>query len=337
MTTHRHRTQRGFVGVITAALLGSLSWAAVPSVAVTGDDDRGSRHVPATELSKGELAAERCVVPAYADDAVLRILKSVADSRQVSSKVRLAMFETAWVESHANSLPCGDSDSAGVFQQRPSMGWGTLTQVQDPAYAAAKFLDGNGGAGAIRIAAANPSLTAGQIAQKVQRSAYPSRYDQAASTANALITRSNQIASGAIPAGSYRWPDVQKGEKNNRVTAIQLLLRARGYSLTVDGSFGPATDTAVRNFQTKSGLGSDGVVGPNTWGRLIQNLGSGSSGDAVRAVQRLLQVHGYSLSADGSYGPITRDAVSRFRAGHKLPAGTTTDAKVWNTLIAIKR
>ena len=42
-----------------------------------------------------------------------------------------------------------------------------------------------------------------------------------------------------------------------------------GYSLTVDGSFGPATNTAVRSYQSKVGLVVDGVVGNNTWGSLV--------------------------------------------------------------------
>ncbi|MFG2620748.1 peptidoglycan DD-metalloendopeptidase family protein [Streptomyces sp. NPDC048507] len=46
---------------------------------------------------------------------------------------------TAYQESRLQNLQGGDSDSAGLFQQRPSMGWGTHAQVTDPHYAAAKF------------------------------------------------------------------------------------------------------------------------------------------------------------------------------------------------------
>jgi hypothetical protein len=52
----------------------------------------------------------------------------------------LATFETAFVETLFNNLPCGDQDSLGVFQQRPSQGWGTPAQLQDVVYATNAFL-----------------------------------------------------------------------------------------------------------------------------------------------------------------------------------------------------
>ncbi|CAM5432036.1 Peptidoglycan binding-like domain-containing protein OS=Streptomyces microflavus OX=1919 GN=Smic_67410 PE=4 SV=1 [Streptomyces microflavus] len=46
------------------------------------------------------------------------------------------------------------------------------------------------------------------------------------------------------------------------------LTAALGTTVGVDGSFGPSTETAVRNYQTGRGLGVDGKVGPATWGAL---------------------------------------------------------------------
>lgn len=96
----------------------------------------------------------------------------------------LATFETAWIESHANNLPCGDKDSLGVFQQRPSQGWGTREQILNITYSTNKFLDG-----AIPAYTAFPRYSAGKIAQSVQYSEFPTRYDAAAGTALALIAR----------------------------------------------------------------------------------------------------------------------------------------------------
>ncbi|WP_163507071.1 hypothetical protein [Fodinicola acaciae] len=127
-------------------------------------------------------------IPSTADDNILRTLRDIGNQRGVDDRVRLAEFETAWVESHANNLPCGDQDSLGVFQQRPSQGWGTPDQVMDPVYATNKFLDY-----AIPNAANNPGWTAGQVAQSVQRSEFPDRYDQAEGTARDLIARSNGL------------------------------------------------------------------------------------------------------------------------------------------------
>lgn len=336
MSATRLSLRRRLARTATALAVAGLTAAGLSAV-TSPANAAGDGHVPATALSDKALAAESCAIPGSADDAVIRILDSIADSRSVSSKVRLAMFETAWVESHAHSLPCGDRDSAGVFQQRPSMGWGTATQVQDPVYATNKFLDGNGTAGAIKVAAANPTWSAGRVAQKVQGSAHPDRYDQAESTARALMARADQIANGTIDGGSFKWPTVQVGEKNNRVRAMQYLLNHRGAGLTVDSSFGPATLAAVKSFQSRSGLVADGIVGPKTWAKLIVSLSVGSKGNAVKGLQHMLNAHGAKLVVDGSYGTLTGNAVKTIRARYDMPAGTSTNSAVWNSAIALKR
>jgi Putative Flp pilus-assembly TadE/G-like len=99
-----------------------------------------------------------------------------------SEKVMLAAFEAGIVESGMQNLPDGDRDSAGVFQQRPSQNWGSYSQVTDPAYAAKSFFSR-------AIAAESDALTAGQLAQEVQRSGFPLRYDQAEADARALMAQ----------------------------------------------------------------------------------------------------------------------------------------------------
>ena len=59
---------------------------------------------------------------------------------------------------------------------------------------------------------------------------------------------------------------IRKGTtKKGATVLLQELLREAGYEVGVDGSFGPGTDTAIRDFQHKNGLEADGVVGPKTW------------------------------------------------------------------------
>jgi len=61
-------------------------------------------------------------------------------------------------------------------------------------------------------------------------------------------------------------PTVKKGSKGDAVKGLQNALNARGYDVgTVDGIFGPATETAVKSFQRDFGLDVDGIVGPYTW------------------------------------------------------------------------
>ena len=69
---------------------------------------------------------------------------------------------------------------------------------------------------------------------------------------------------------SPAYPDaaLRRGSKGADVRAVQQRLSELGYSLGVDGNFGPGTAKAVVAFQQENSLGSDGVVGPNTWAAL---------------------------------------------------------------------
>jgi len=66
-------------------------------------------------------------------------------------------------------------------------------------------------------------------------------------------------------------PVLREGMRGSAVTRVQETLRSRGfYSGSVDGVFGPATRSAVMDFQRSVGLAADGVVGPATWGALLR-------------------------------------------------------------------
>lgn len=108
--------------------------------------------------------------PADADPDVLRIVYQVGAGHGASDKVMLAAYETCTVESGCRNLDHGDRDSLGVFQQRPSQGWGTPAQVTDPVYAADQFFTR-------AIAREGCCPTAGLLADAVQRSCCPSKYD----------------------------------------------------------------------------------------------------------------------------------------------------------------
>ena len=61
----------------------------------------------------------------------------------------------------------------------------------------------------------------------------------------------------------------KKGNKGKKVRLIQEWLCLHGFHIRIDGDFGPATDYAVRQLQRKKGLKADGIVGKNTFARLI--------------------------------------------------------------------
>lgn len=71
---------------------------------------------------------------------------------------------------------------------------------------------------------------------------------------------------------SIEIPQLHKGSKGSSVKALQILLISYGYSCGsygADGSFGSATDAAVRAFQEANGLTVDGIVGAATWSKLL--------------------------------------------------------------------
>lgn len=64
--------------------------------------------------------------------------------------------------------------------------------------------------------------------------------------------------------------ELKIGSSGGEVTAIQQMLKCPGYyTLNIDGSFGSKTDASVRAYQKANGLIVDGVVGKQTWTKLL--------------------------------------------------------------------
>jgi hypothetical protein len=99
-------------------------------------------------------------------------IAQVGRDRGLPERAVVIALATAQQESRLRNLDYGDRDSLGLFQQRPSSGWGTEAQVQDPVYAANKFYDHLVGVAGWETG----RLT--EVAQAVQRSAYPDAYAQ---------------------------------------------------------------------------------------------------------------------------------------------------------------
>jgi peptidoglycan hydrolase-like protein with peptidoglycan-binding domain len=85
--------------------------------------------------------------------------------------------------------------------------------------------------------------------------------------------------------GNQTWPEliieVRNGSKGDAVRAVQSQIRSRSGWLTVDGIFGPETESAVRSFQSFCHLSIDGIAGPNTWNALTLAWLRASSGQAA--------------------------------------------------------
>ena len=63
--------------------------------------------------------------------------------------------------------------------------------------------------------------------------------------------------------------NIEPGSTGDRVTSLQIALVALGYPIAVDGEYGPSTEAAVRDFQSRNGLEVDGIAGPNTQELLV--------------------------------------------------------------------
>jgi zinc D-Ala-D-Ala carboxypeptidase len=152
----------------------------------------------------------------------------------------------------------------------------------------------------------------------------------------ALLLLSSLFTATARPAEAStftNWPVYKSGDSGENVWTIQYMLRQRGYSLSADGQFGTGTDGVVKQFQAAKGLTSDGVVGNNTWEALIVTSNLGSSGDAVRALQRQLNTRGYGITVDGSYGAGTDSAVRDYKTKNGLAADGGAGLTTWNKLV----
>jgi len=113
---------------------------------------------------------------------------AVGRSLGVSDHGIVIALAAALQESSLRNLPHGDRDSVGLFQQRPSQGWGSAAALQDPATAAKLFFTGNPGhtRGLLDIAGWS-SMNVTTAAQAVQVSAYPKAYAQWEKTAQSLL------------------------------------------------------------------------------------------------------------------------------------------------------
>jgi hypothetical protein len=142
---------------------------------------------------------QRCVATANNKSAVVdleqahfaSIIAGVAVRRGLPPRAASIALATAYQETGIRNLDYGDRDSVGLFQQRPSQGWGTKKQLLDPDYAAGKFYDA-----LIKIDNWETD-DINDVAQKVQRSGHPEAYNDHETDARVLAS----ALTGQSPAG----------------------------------------------------------------------------------------------------------------------------------------
>lgn len=142
---------------------------------------------------------------------------------------------TAMQESSLSNLPHlgarNDHDSVGLFQQRPSQGWGTPAQLQDPAYAARKFYE------KLRTVGNWQTRPLTSAAQRVQRSAFPDAYAKHEAIAIQIV---NALADGAARAASVANSEsLRCADKNGDIAAS-------GWAAPITGGVGSGFRSASR-------------------------------------------------------------------------------------------
>lgn len=180
------------------------------------------------------VAADQCTAEVDGREVVLDpsqaryagLIAAIAVQRGLPARAVSIALATAYQESGLRNLRGGDRDSAGLFQQRPSQGWGTLEEVRDPVYSANAFYD------ALVQVPDYEELEITVAAQEVQRSGFPDAYadheDDARVLASALTGNSPGAFAcrlgGTDDEGST---DLEESGLTKRADAVRLDLAAR--------------------------------------------------------------------------------------------------------------
>ena len=142
---------------------------------------------------------QRCVATANNRSTVVdldqahfaSIIAGVSVRRGLPPRAASIALATAYQETGIRNLNYGDLDSVGLFQQRPSAGWGTKQQVMNPYYATGKFYD------ALVKIKGWETADINDVAQQVQRSGYPEAYRDHEADARVLAS----ALTGHSPSG----------------------------------------------------------------------------------------------------------------------------------------
>ncbi|HET9872432.1 MAG TPA: hypothetical protein VFP89_07545 [Propionibacteriaceae bacterium] len=158
------------------------------------------------------------------------IIVGLSVRRNLAPRAASIAMATAYQETGIRNLDYGDRDSVGLFQQRPSQGWGTEEQLMDPYYATNKFYDA-----LVKIKNWETG-DVNDVAQQVQRSGYPEAYRDHEQDARVLAS----TLTGRSPAGlSCRVdqpgdPDARGMVRSLRRTFGSLPVEREGSVVTID-------------------------------------------------------------------------------------------------------
>lgn len=169
------------------------------------------------------------------------LMAAIAARRDLPPRATTIAIATAFQESKIHNIDYGDRDSLGLFQQRPSQGWGTPEEIMDPVYAIGRFYD------SLVVVPGYQDMEITDAAQRVQRSGFPEAYAQHEPRARALAS---SLRGHSPAAFSCRLNAVGGG-------------RPRQVVEDVTGAFG-TMDSTVEKSRIRFGL-SGGEVSVRGW------------------------------------------------------------------------
>jgi hypothetical protein len=156
------------------------------------------------------------------------LMAAISMQRGMPARAATIAIATSAQESKLYNVEHGDRDSVGLFQQRPSQGWGTAQQILNPYYSINKFYDELAGIEGYE------SMQITEAAQLVQRSAFPEAYAEHEADARALAS----ALTGNSPRAFTCVVDDDAGEAPDRLVETGLTRRADAVRRDLGAAFG---------------------------------------------------------------------------------------------------
>lgn len=212
--------------------------------------------------------------PEQAENAAL--ITAIGVARGMPARAATIALATAYQESKLANLEYGDADSLGLFQQRPSQGWGTDEQVLDPVYATNAFYD------ALADVDGYESMEVTDAAQTVQRSGFPDAYADHEGDARVLAS----ALTGNSPAAFSCTVDADVDEAGDRLRDSGLVRRADAVRRELVAVFG---DLSLGGFEP-GGVSTGHMEGSTHYeGRAVDVF--------VRPVNEANNVRGWAIAS----------------------------------------
>ncbi|MEE1618764.1 hypothetical protein V1258_10065 [Brachybacterium sp. J153] len=165
--THRARPARSATRHLAIPLVMVLLLGGIAGGSYLALERYGSPAHAGTCVATGLGTSHRYTTDRVANAA---LISAIAVDRGMPPRAASIALATAYQESRLQNIDHGDRDSLGLFQQRPSQGWGTEEEIMDPIYSANAFYD------ALEQVEGYAQGDINDVAQEVQRSGFPEAY-----------------------------------------------------------------------------------------------------------------------------------------------------------------